>query len=149
VKTLMLRKRSGPVVAALDTAQTTTARLSNSVVDSMRVCRGGPTAKESRKVARLSNRTPSGLPILNAGASRRSKKARSALASATPIAWLIWLRPSAVEQVIVSRSVLVDSVGSCFGAVAGPQGVVGAVLVDPLVGVRAEEVPLPLDQGGR
>ena len=36
-----------------------------------------------------------------------------------------------------------------LGAVARPQGVERALAVDPVVGVRAEEVALALDQGGR
>ena len=38
--------------------------------------------------------------------------------------------------------------GLGLGAVARPQGVEGALLVDALVGVRAEEVALTLDEGG-
>ena len=38
--------------------------------------------------------------------------------------------------------------GFDLGAVARPQGVEGALLVDALVGVRAEEVALALHQGG-
>ena len=38
--------------------------------------------------------------------------------------------------------------GFDLGAVARPEGVEGAGLVDALVGVRAEEVALALDEGG-
>ena len=43
----------------------------------------------------------------------------------------------------------VGVLGFDLGAVAGPLGVEGAVLVDALVGVRSEEVTLSLHEGGR
>ena len=123
-------------------------------------------------MARSSNRTPSGRPMLNAGASRRSKKPRSAVASASPIARLMAVRFAAAESVIVvvpcsSRCRQPFWLGKPVAADCGRNGRSGSVpsdrvsvrspdhrvwkvpvLVDPLVGVRAEEVALALDQRG-
>ena len=47
----MLRNRRGPVVSSFVTVQMTTARLSNTVVDSIRVRRGGLGVSEARNVS--------------------------------------------------------------------------------------------------
>ena len=47
-----------------------------------------------------------------------------------------------------ARRLVGGALGLDLGAVAGPEGVEDALLVDALVGVRAEEVALALHEGG-